>query len=113
MPLQIIGQRTVAASFGSSFFVAGAMLVHAYYLPYWFQAIRDDSPIQSGVHLIPYMASNFFFSMVAGLLVTKTGYFNPPALLGPIIAAIGSGLLTTLQVDIRQRNGLVTKFSPP
>lgn len=100
VPLQIIGQRTVAASCGSSFFAAGAMLVHAYYLPYWFQAIRDNSPIQSGVHLIPYMASNFFFSVVAGLLVTKTGYFNPPALLGPIIGAIGSGLLTTLQVDI-------------
>lgn len=100
VPLQIIGQRTVAASCGSAFFVFGGMLVHAYYLPYWFQAIRNDSPIQSGVHLIPYMTSNFLFSMVAGLLVTKTGYYNPPALLGPIIGAIGSGLLTTLQVNI-------------
>lgn len=100
VPLQIIGQRTVAASCAFSFFVFGAMLVHAYYLPYWFQAIRNDSPIQSGVHLIPYMTSNFLFSVVAGLLVTKIGYFNPPALLGPIIGAIGSGLLTTLEVNI-------------
>jgi MFS family permease len=99
IPFYIIGQRTVAASFGSSFFIVGATLVHAYYLPIWFQAIRDDSPIQSGVHLVPYVASNFFFSMVAGILVTKTGYFNPPALMGPIVATIGCGLLTTLRVD--------------
>lgn len=37
--------------------------------------------------------------MVAGILVTKTGYFNLPALMGPIIATIGCGLLTTLRMD--------------
>lgn len=99
VPLRIIGQRTVAASLGASFFGAGTLFVHSYYLPYWFQAIRNDSPLQSGVHLVPYVASNFFFTVVAGILVTKTGYFNPPALVGPVLATIGCGLLTTLRVD--------------
>lgn len=99
VPPQIIDQRTVAASLGYSFFGAGALFIHNYYLPYWFQAIRNDSPLQSGVHLVPYVASNFFFTVVAGIVVTKTGYFNPPALVGPVIATIGCGLLTTLRVD--------------
>lgn len=99
VPLQIIGQRTVAASLVSSFFGASVLFIHTYYLPYWFQAIRNDSPIQSGIHLIPYVGSIFFFSVVAGIVVSKTGYFNPPALLGPVLASIGCGLLTTLRVD--------------
>lgn len=99
IPFHIIGQRTVAASCGAGFFLSGTILVHSYFLPYWFQAIRDDSPVISGVHTIPYLASNFFFSMVAGILVTKTGYFNPPALIGPIIAIIGCGLITTFDLE--------------
>lgn len=99
VPLSIIGQRTVAASLVSSLFGASVMFVHCYYLPYWFQAIRDDSPLLSGLHLVPYVATNFFFTVVAGIVVTKTGYYNPPALLGPVVATIGSGLLTMLRVD--------------
>lgn len=99
IPFQIVRQRTVAASCGAGFFLVGAILVHSYYLPYWFQAIRHDSPIISGVHTIPYLASNFLFSIVAGTLVTKTGYFNPPALIGPIIAVIGCGLITTFDLE--------------
>ena len=99
VPLQIVSQRTVAASFMSSFFGSSVLFIHCYYLPYWFQAIRNDSPIRSGLHLLPYMATNFIFTVIAGILVTKTGYYNPPALLGPVLAAIGCGLLTTFRVD--------------
>ena len=100
IPLKIINQRTVAASFGMSFFISGATFVHSYYLPYWFQVIRNYSATRSGVDLIPYVASNFFFAMVAGICVTKSGYVNPPALLGAILATIGSGFITTFKPDI-------------
>ena len=99
VPLKIITQRTVASSFGMSFFMAGATLLHSYFLPFWFQAVRGESAIDSGVHVVPYVASTFVFSIIAGVFVTKTGYFTPPALLGPIVATIGSGLLTTLCLD--------------
>jgi hypothetical protein len=100
IPLSMISQRTVAASFTSAFFVSGALLVHSYYLPYWFQAIKNESATASGVDTIAYLASNFLCSMIAGVFVSKVGYFNPPALLGAAIATIGCGLLTTLYVDI-------------
>jgi Fungal trichothecene efflux pump (TRI12) len=100
IPLSIVSQRTVASSFAAGFFLSGATLVHAYYIPYWFQAIKGDSAIGSGVNLIPYLASNFFFVLLTGVVAMKTGYVNPPALLGPIPATIGSGLLTTLSRDI-------------
>ncbi|KAL8688170.1 MAG: hypothetical protein Q9218_005852 [Villophora microphyllina] len=99
IPPYIVRQRTVAASFTSAFFLSGTLLVHSYYLPYWFQAIKNQSAITSGVATIPYLASNFICSMIAGGVVTKFGYFNPPALLGAAIATVGCGFLTTLRVN--------------
>ena len=98
-PLWIMAKRTVVASIGVMFFLSGALLVHTYYLPYWFQAVRGRTPVQSGVDLVPYVATNFVFSMIAGIAVNKTGFFTAPAMLGPVIACIGCGLLTTLRVD--------------
>ena len=99
VPLSMLVQRTVAASFGMSFFISATILVHAYYLPYWFQVVRFQTPIKSGVDVVPYVGSTFVLSMVSGAIVTKTGWFTPNAIIGPLIAIIGCGLLTTLQPD--------------
>ena len=99
LPPRVVSQRTVAASFWMSFFLSGAMLVGNYYIPYWFQAIKNETAIKSGVDTIAYLASNFFCSMIAGAFVTKTGYFNPPAILGGAIATVGCGLITLYHVD--------------
>ena len=99
VPLKMLAQRTVAASFGMSFFLSATILIHAYYLPYWFQVVLFQTPLQSGVDLLPYVAALFVMSMISGTVVTKTGWFTPPALVGPIIAIAGCGLLTTLQPD--------------
>lgn len=100
IPPKVVSQRTVAASFLMGFFLSGAMLVESYYLPYWFQAIKNKTAIISGVDTIPYLASNFVCSMIAGFFVTKTGYFNPPAILGCAIATVGCGMITLLNVEI-------------
>ncbi|MCJ1330552.1 hypothetical protein MMC10_007237 [Thelotrema lepadinum] len=99
LPLSLISQRTVAASFLMSFFLSGTIFIHNYFLPFWFQVIQGNTPIQSGVHVIPYVASSFLASLIAGIAVTKTGYFTPPAILGPFIAIGGSVALAQLQVD--------------
>ena len=99
IPPKLVLQRTVAASFSSGFFLSGALLVHSYYLPYWFQVIKTRTAIESGVDTIPYLASNFVLSVMAGAFVSKVGYYVPPVLLGGVIATIGCGLLTTLTLD--------------
>ncbi|KAF7867539.1 uncharacterized protein EAF02_009730 [Botrytis sinoallii] len=78
VPLEILQQRTVLASCLFSFFLYSALIIHGYYLPQWFQAIKNTSAIASGVDMIPYILCNAFFSLVAGVLVSKSGYFTPP-----------------------------------
>ena len=80
-----------------SFGPGGAVLLHSYYLPYYFQAVLDNSAIISSVHIITYVATNYFIATAASFMASRTGYFNPPAILGPFISTIGCGLLSTLK----------------
>ena len=99
LPPRIVLQRSVAASCLGAFFIYGTFLVHAYYLPIWFQAIKDDTAIKSGISLIAYVSGNALFSVIAGISVSRFGYFAPPAIIGAAIGTVGCGLLSTLQVD--------------
>ncbi|KAK0656612.1 major facilitator superfamily domain-containing protein [Cercophora newfieldiana] len=99
MPPRILQQRTVAASCGMAFMTYGAIINLTFFLPIWFQAIRGDSAIISGVNMIPYFAVNAFFSLLAGVFVSMIGYVTPPAVIGSAIGTIGLGLLTLLSVD--------------
>ena len=99
LPPRIVLQRSVAVSCLAAFFIYGTLLIHAYYLPIWFQAIKGDDAIKSGVDLISYMVANALFSVIAGVLVSKVGYFAPPAIVGSAIGTVGCGLISTLQVN--------------
>lgn len=94
IPPAIVSQRTVSASCCMAFFTYGALLIHTYFLPIWFQAIRDDSAIQSGVSMIPYFVANALFSLFSGIFVSKVGYFTPPAIIGSAIGTVGCGMFT-------------------
>lgn len=100
MPPRILGQRTVAASCAAAFFIYSAILIQTYYLPMWFQAIKGVSAIRSGVDMIPYVTSNAFFSLVAGIFVSKNGYFILPAVVGMAIGTVGSGFISTFTINI-------------
>jgi MFS family permease len=96
IPPAILCQRTVAASCTMGFMIYGALLVHAYFLPIWFQGVLGTSALQSGVNMIPYFLANAISSVVAGAFVSRIGYYVPPCLAGNAIATVGCGLLTML-----------------
>ena len=99
IPPSILLHRSVVAGFTNTFFIWATILIQVYYLPVWFQACRDKSALGSGVDMIPYLLGNSLSTIMTGIIVSKIGYFAPPAILGSAIATIGSGLLSTLSVD--------------
>ncbi|KAI1416786.1 putative gliotoxin efflux pump [Hypoxylon sp. FL1857] len=78
------------------FFIAGCFNLTLYYLPIYFQALRGVSAISSGVRLIPVILSLTITQIVVGGVITVTGIHNPFLILGPAIAAVGSGLFMLL-----------------
>lgn len=99
IPIRIATQRTVVASCLSAIFIYGVILIHGFYIPIWFQAIRGTTALQSGVNMVPYMLANMLCTLASGIVVSKTGYFTPPAIVGCAIATVGCGLISTLSVD--------------
>jgi hypothetical protein len=96
MPPRILGQRTVAAACAAGFFIYAAILIQTYYLPMWFQGVRGDSAIRSGVNVIPYVVTNALFSLLAGIFVSRNGYFTAPAIIGMMIGTVGSSLISII-----------------
>src|SRR5271154_1296055 len=71
------------------------IIMHSYYLPIWFQAVKGDNAIQSGHNML----ANALFGLAAGIFVSTNGLFAPPAIIGCAISTIGTGFICTLQVN--------------
>ncbi|KAF2866568.1 putative MFS transporter [Massariosphaeria phaeospora] len=78
------------------FFIAGCFNLALFYLPIYFQAVRGVSAISSGVRLIPVILGLTISQIAVGVIITVTGIHNPFLILGPAIAAVGSGLVMLL-----------------
>ncbi|KAK8122054.1 hypothetical protein PG984_010724 [Apiospora sp. TS-2023a] len=100
IPPSIVTQRTVTAACLTGFFTYGALLIHSYFMPIWFQAVWGYTAIQSGVAMIPYFVANALFSLFSGIFVSKVGYFTPPAILGSAIGTIGCGMFTLIRPNM-------------
>lgn len=99
VPPRIISQRSIAsASFfatclGASFFLL------IYFVPIWFQAIKDVSATKSGIMNLPMVLGVVIMSIGTGGAVTALGYYTPFMIGSSILATIGAGLLTTFETD--------------
>ncbi len=88
----------------------------SYYLPIYFQAIKNESPTMSGVSLLPNIISQITFAVLSGALgkqpqsatrggwiltmtehhlVRVSGYYLPWSVLAGILLSVGSGLIST------------------
>lgn len=96
VPPSVFGRREVWTGTLYVGTLIGNILLAAFFLPIYFQGVRGQSPLQSGVSVLPSILSQLLFAVISGALVTKLGYYLPWALACGAIAAVGSGLLSTL-----------------
>ncbi|GFF24606.1 putative HC-toxin efflux carrier TOXA [Aspergillus udagawae] len=99
VPPRILKNRNVWGSAFYSFCVAAAFMLFVYYLPIWFQAIKDVSATKSGIMNLPMLLGTVLMSLFSGAMVSAIGYYTPFMLISPVIMTIGAGLLSTLKVD--------------
>lgn len=68
VPFSMVRRRIVWCSCLVTFFFMGSMLVTSYYMPIYFQAVRNATPTMSGVYIIPAILSQILFATVSGVL---------------------------------------------
>ena len=96
VPFAMLKNRIIWSAAGNMFFVLSAILVADYYLAIYFQAVHNDSPFMSGVHLLPTTIGMVLFTITSGVMIEKLGFYLPWVVSGTAITAIGYGLLSLL-----------------
>ena len=99
LPIRILSQRTVATTSLFSGLFGGAFFILVFYLPLYFQSIKGVSATKSGIDILPLILSNVVASIATGVIITVIGYYTPFIIVGSITLAIGSGLVSTLDVN--------------
>ena len=77
------------------------MFCELYYIPFYFESVKDYSPTITGVAMIPLTGAMLPISVLIGRLMTKFGRYRWAIWLGWAITIAGTGLLILLDVDTR------------
>ncbi|KAI4226643.1 MAG: hypothetical protein L6R36_003009 [Xanthoria steineri] len=99
VPPRIIKQRSIAFGTWFSFWLGAGYFLLIYYLPIWFQAVKDVSATQSGVMNLPLIMAHVIAALLAGGLITYTGYYTPFMLISSVLVSLGTGFITTFKPD--------------
>lgn len=68
VPFAMLKHRIIWSAAGNLFFLLGSILVADFYLAIYFQAIHNDSPLMSGVHMLPTTIGMVLFTMTSGMM---------------------------------------------
>lgn len=68
-------------------------------MPIYLQSIHGQSPIRSGVGLIPFLLPEIVAIAIMGVVVRRWGHYVPYMIVGELIAVVGTALLTQLEPD--------------
>ncbi|KAJ5382714.1 Major facilitator superfamily domain general substrate transporter [Penicillium concentricum] len=99
VPPRIFFRRAICFAALYSFCIGAAFLSSVYFLPIWFQAVKNASPVSSGIMNLPMLISVVLTSIVSGIIITLVGYYTPFMIFGTVLLAIGSGLMSMFNVD--------------
>jgi Fungal trichothecene efflux pump (TRI12) len=68
IPVSMLSKRVVWSSCSSVLFFAGTIFVTSYYLPIYFQIIKNESPLMSGVDVLANILPQMVMTGIAGKL---------------------------------------------
>jgi hypothetical protein len=68
IPLAMATKRVVFSSFVVGSFVMISIVLASFFLPVYFQSVKDATPFQSGLYLLPSMISQILVAIVTGIL---------------------------------------------
>ena len=68
IPPSVFLQRSVFFGAVVACLSMGGLQLVTYYLPIWFQVIKNNTPTESGINYFPSVVGNVLFSLFAGVL---------------------------------------------
>ncbi|EME47191.1 hypothetical protein DOTSEDRAFT_124412 [Dothistroma septosporum NZE10] len=95
-PVAMMKRPNVLIIFFNETCSATACFLPCYFIPLFFQYIRDESALLAGVHLLPFICFMVSTVMVCGTVVSKTGRWLPWFFYGGALVLTGGALMYTV-----------------
>ncbi|KAG0274624.1 hypothetical protein BGZ95_009597 [Linnemannia exigua] len=108
LPFRLFNNRTNSAVFVTSFFVGMGFFGIMFFMPLYFQIVRQESATAAGLEMLPLIVGLLIASISSGFMVSKWGQYRPFIWVGLALSTIGTGLLTLLEED--SSRGMVIGF---
>lgn len=99
VPLDLWRIRTYSASIGATMLISFGFFGAIVFLPRWFQFVNGSSATESGYQVLPLLAGLIISSIIAGVLVSRTGRYKIIVLTGLAFMTLGLYLMTGLHAD--------------
>jgi EmrB/QacA subfamily drug resistance transporter len=99
IPPRLFANRTFVLTSVAGFTVGVATFGGIVYLPQYLQIVKNQSPTDSGLLMLPLMVSLLTTSIASGRVITRTGRYKPFPIAGLALASVGLFLLSRLHAD--------------
>jgi MFS family permease len=94
-----------------------------YFLPLYFQSVKQASPIHSGIYILPLTLCEAFMGIMSGIIIHRTGRYQELIWVGMALCTLGMGLYiyidastplaTILGLEVVEGLGAGMLFEPP
>ncbi|KAG0241375.1 major facilitator superfamily domain-containing protein [Mortierella sp. GBAus27b] len=99
VPIHLFRLRNLWSTYGSLFFSGMAFFGILFYLPLYFQIVKDESATIGGLETVPFVIGIVITSISSGIWVLKKGTFAFFPALGNFLFVAGSALCLIFEKD--------------
>ncbi|TGO90394.1 hypothetical protein BPOR_0066g00040 [Botrytis porri] len=92
-PIEFLKSRTMLILFAMTSAGGTAIFIPIYMIPIFFQFTRNDSALEAGVRLLPFIFLMIFAVISNGAILSAYGYYMPWYTAGGILVLIGGSLM--------------------
>ncbi|OQE42351.1 hypothetical protein PENCOP_c004G04887 [Penicillium coprophilum] len=104
IPLRLFSSGTGMCALLIAFLQSVLLYWVGYFLPVYFQAIRNSTATESGLYVLPITAAIAPFGIVTGVIIAMTGKYRVFHFLGYTFLTIASGLFSLLDAHSSARD---------
>ena len=99
IPIRLFQKLSLSLVLGSNFFFGMAYYGFLYYMPYYFQVVRNLGVINTTVFMLPLVMPQAVVLILAGQFISRSGHYLPTIIVGYSLWLLSCCLLLLWKVD--------------
>lgn len=98
-PVEFVKSKIMVVLFAETACGSTATFLPIYFIPLFFQFVRNDSALDAGVRLLPFVVFLVIVCVANGAIMSITGYYFPWYIVGGAFTLIGGALMYTVDIE--------------